>query len=313
MKIKTLAHFWAIFVFVLMTGCSSVLVETPMVEPLPTTTFSSSVQVLTITTTPTRNPSLTPRVTPIIATPVRTPTWTPVPTLSFSQTQDLIQSLMRDNAECELPCWWGITPGLTNWESAFPFLNQFAQINMRGDSEKLMIADINIPILAETKLFYPVQYYTIREGVVQSIKIEDSLNLSAYHLTAFLTTYGEPNEIWIRTYKEGYGDNLPFEFALYYSDKGILALYAINGHISNQMVSGCPSDDFRPRLGLWEPKVITSFREALNELNWYEPSWKYIRLDKATQMSVGAFYSMFLDSTTPQCIETPAALWQQAQ
>lgn len=47
-----------------------------------------------------------------------TPTTTPVPTLSPEQEGAFLSLLLGNNGDCELPCWWGVTPGQTGSQEA---------------------------------------------------------------------------------------------------------------------------------------------------------------------------------------------------
>ena len=43
---------------------------------------------------------------------------TPFPPLATEELENKIFELLRMNNGCELPCWWGITPGETQWADA---------------------------------------------------------------------------------------------------------------------------------------------------------------------------------------------------
>jgi hypothetical protein len=47
------------------------------------------------------------------------------PTLPAEEMDETIQALIATNGGCFLPCWWGITPGVTSWDDANHFLLQF--------------------------------------------------------------------------------------------------------------------------------------------------------------------------------------------
>ena len=109
----------------LLLGClpCQVTEDEPSVEPSPfssvkptatqrPTAIPSPAATLlpTLTPRPTWTPS--PTWTPI---PTRTPTATPLPfpTLESAEMQSFIAEMLSTNGGCELPCWWGITPGET--------------------------------------------------------------------------------------------------------------------------------------------------------------------------------------------------------
>ena len=105
------------------TSISSNLVFTP------TSSDKGQTQTKTITatkTSPAPKPTVfaTEKVLPTF-TPTSVSTLTPLPTLSQRDAHDLIQALLQNNGGCRLPCWWGITPGQTDWNTARQFLDTF--------------------------------------------------------------------------------------------------------------------------------------------------------------------------------------------
>ena len=48
---------------------------------------------------------------------IQPPTLTPLPTLEADALDAFLLSIQTD-AECRLPCWWGIRPGATTWQEA---------------------------------------------------------------------------------------------------------------------------------------------------------------------------------------------------
>src|SRR3972149_10258120 len=72
--------------------------HTPRPTPRPTVTLRSS-----------KTASITPEPT-ITLSP--TPSLTALPTLDAVEAEKMLQSMLYQNGGCELPCWWGITPGI---------------------------------------------------------------------------------------------------------------------------------------------------------------------------------------------------------
>jgi hypothetical protein len=76
-------------------------------------TASSEVNLLT------PNPSETPR---IINSEIKTvsPPFTPVPLPSLTTEEQMtyIKNLLEPNIHCQLPCWWGVVPGVTSWQES---------------------------------------------------------------------------------------------------------------------------------------------------------------------------------------------------
>lgn len=93
---------------------SSRLVETPQVDRLSGIGTATPL-VATLRATATLRPTAT--VTP-----------TPLPTVPPDQVQTILAELGRNEGDCALPCWWGMTPGIGRWAEYEPFLLSIAKI-----------------------------------------------------------------------------------------------------------------------------------------------------------------------------------------
>ena len=109
--------------------------QTAVLPHTPTLASPTSVPTKTATRTPspTQPPEETaipPTSTPIPPTQVPTATVapTPLPTLPPDEAVAKVLSLLQDNRnpDCLLPCWWGATPGQTNWHDIEPLLRSVA-------------------------------------------------------------------------------------------------------------------------------------------------------------------------------------------
>ncbi len=60
----------------------------------------------------------------------------PMPTLSLEEKEIVTSELYKTNGNCELPCWWGIVPGETEWQTAKLLLNSVAtELSTSAESE----------------------------------------------------------------------------------------------------------------------------------------------------------------------------------
>ncbi len=237
------------------------------------------------------------------------PTETAIPkeTLIPEQAQKLVQELLENNNGCRLPCWWGITPGKTSWTEARSFLQSFAiYIGETGG--------VRVPLPSPySNADYMEQEYFIKDGIVDYIRIFNFNLAPKYFLPNFLKAYGQPSEIWIRTFaKEDLGIQ-NFVVDLFYQAKGILIEYSsgdplteTDGKLQNCFIKNMDS----PFIYLWSPeKQSLSFQEAkqkfLDTRNLPEP----LPLETATGMDIKTFYETFKNPITKACIETPQNLW----
>lgn len=280
--------------------------------PAITETPPATVMKIALTLTPTLTP-LPKTLLPATLTPSKTPlpppaTLTPLPTLTTADAKKLVRQLLADNAGCQLPCWWGITPGKTTWVEARHFLESFSiYVGETGG--------VSVPLPAPYSDATQMDHgYSIdRNGVVEFINIYNFNLAPNYYLPKFLETYGQPTEVWVRTYRQYEMGLHPFQIGLFYQDKGILIEYS-TGHPLNEVdgkLQNCRLADMdSPFIYLWSPeKQNLSFDEAKQK--FLELKWSPVPrpLLEATGMDVKTFYETFKNPETKVCLETDKNLW----
>lgn len=247
-----------------------------------------------------------PTATPILAT--TTPT--PQPTLTRAEKEAIVTELYKTNAGCELPCWWGIIPGETDWNTAKLLLERVAiEINTSAESksDQLYSVDVDIPVPAEISQYdFLRQYFIVHNGIVTNIRPELPDRMLWINISQILSMYGDPSEIWIDTYGTSYGEIDPFRLVLFYPEKGFLVRYFDDADFINNYVVGCFGGYFGA-IHIWAPELGLTFNEALN-VN-YSPQY-YKPLEEVTELDIETFYQAHLDPNTEICIETPIELWQ---
>lgn len=301
------------------------------------TTFSSR-PTLTLTGEPVSSPSKTVETTPTnmdVSTPTIRPmtvsTGTPavsqsqesLPTLPANEIDKVIMDLFVNNRGCLLPCWWGITPGVTSWSEAKSLLEPFAELSgfISPTDKHLSVEFAMIPVPKIVSPYpeqpYYLQYtFIVKNDIVDSIELEfipQMRNITAYTLPEFLNTYGEPAEIWIHTYSSEYPKGvLPFIAILYYPEQGIWATFGPDkANFTDDKVRACQWNGAPSTLGLWSPDKKKSFIEASNMFRWKfdEPGVLTLPLDQATEIDVRTFYKIFKQPDSNTCLETPKNLW----
>jgi hypothetical protein len=311
---KTTTKPWILFLLLpfLLLSCtnpmevqsSSSATEVSLVTPEYTDTIQPT-KVLT------QQPSAsqTPAFLPTTDASILHPTWTPLPTLSPEKASQLVAELLETNGGCELPCWWGITPGETSWNVAFQFLSRLSiYIGVTKVKDQIVFASAKIPVP------YPVAYaqylmhdYSIEYGIVDAIRIYNFDLAPNYYLSRVLQIYGQPEGIWIRTFREE-EQSRPFLIDIFYSDKGILLEYG-GGDIKDMgdYLVNCLDERRTPYIYLWAPDKETTFEDATKRY-LYTEDVSPVPLQDATGMSVSAFYEKFI-SQGKVCLETPKDLW----
>lgn len=250
--------------------------------------------------------------TPALSTPpiVVTPVPSPQPTLSLAEKEALALEYYMTNGNCELPCWWGIVPGETEWQTAEHFFSTIAvkiTSNAESETDSYYSTSITVPVpedLSEINLL--IHTFIVEDGVIVEIKPEGPWgDRKVDTVSEILSAYGRPTEVWLDTVGYTFGSYYPFGIALFYPEKGILARYWDEADLINDYLIGCPQVD-SATLELWSPKWNLSFEETLSRqqgIQYYKP------LSEVTGMDVETFYQTYLDPDTETCIETPAELW----
>jgi hypothetical protein len=257
-------------------------------------------------------PTQTPTAT---STPTQTATPKPSPTATwtFSELSTYLLDLYENNAGCRLPCWWGIEPGETTWESAQEVLAP-------------AILEVNPPERAAGGTMYEVQIqsenpeinhrhqtYTVKRGVVESIEV-GIYNLFPYaDLSYLFQSYGQPDEIWVETSRRTETQEETYFFlVVFYRELGILGLYwDPTAIIENDMVNACldiPNPGINMRV--WAPDSEITIFEAVQSTDLIVD--KPLRpLQEVSDLSVEAYYLSVLVNGAPPCITTPLQLWEE--
>lgn len=225
----------------------------------------------------------------------------------------LILDLLQNNADCRLPCWWGITPGQSSWSETQNFLKTFASRIARTDQPEHSLYTVYIPVPEEV---HPgsmlVHEYKVQGDLIEMIEVGLGSNFQNYALPEFLATYGQPEEIWIRTFEKSRENTLPFYVVLFYPQQGIMARYFDNAERDAEQIRGCPQQrEYWPLLWLWSPRIDMTFVDtSAQTVNFgLDEEKAYLPLEEATGMNVETFYQTFKNPDNQDCLETPAALW----
>lgn len=262
-----------------------------------------------------------------------TPTWTPSPTLSRQDALALVKNLLENNGGCRLPCWWGITPGVTEWNQARHFLETFA-IEIKGYEQTIIKPVIDIELGKERTATdgVPVQQvdyfitYEITNGVRAEIYVfvENRIVRSAemggrgmnFRLHQLLTDYGPPDEVFIQTHRyTSDGGPPPFIFVLYYAQKHFSADFRLNGEFVEDKIVACPQL-IDPRIWVDASDMVWTL-DSLFDYVFGPPTpgrprtqgEQVLTLKDATGMDMETFTNIFKNPDNQKCLETPADLW----
>jgi len=293
--------FWLLLPAVFVAGCRA----EPTAGPVPSA------------------PALKPPTATVPIAPPQTtglaPTWTQLPTLDPEDARALLMELEHTNKGCMLPCWWGITPGETTWEEARQFFATFAILEP-GSTGTITIAGQTYPVHS-----YHVAYqdagnvrdaatFYVREGVITEVSVGMDSTAQAFGIRELLRAHGVPKEVWINTFSaagpssrpEGF---LPFRILVLYRDRGFMAFYDFEGHISEGTVVGCP-EGVAPRIYSWSQDEASLWTDERVQLVSLGPDSSELKgLEQVSSWNVDDFYAAFTSGSEGACIETPSEKW----
>jgi len=305
---KKYSILFVIFMFGI-AGCVTQEISTPsrtsILEVTSTDPFETSIGTATITESPTATQETTSTITPVITSTIG-PTYPP------DQAESLVEELLNTNAGYKLPCWWGFTPGITEWQEAREFLARIARRihNPFSPDESFQFADVVLPAPDNISNYDLIHTYRIRDGVIESIEVDPG-QTTLYNIPSILTTYGVPSEVRIWTFREAFRDFFIFNLFLFYPDQGIVARYSTDAKKDGNLVQGCFNNARTLSIALWSPDIKLSFQDASKRTSNIDISdWGIpVKIEEATEFTIEEFYDLFSKSSNELCIETPDDMW----
>lgn len=303
----------AVFVLcVSLAGCGDSNTET---LPPPSTSASP---------VPTVEPSsLPPTATARVTQTPELLTSTMAPTLTADQEEDFVLDLLQSNAGCQLPCWWGFTPGETTWQTAQTYFDslgkktdEFSNARVTNYTVKFSLPRHDIQI---------GQVYNVSNGTIGMIWVKgatvrnnervfgDQLFLQDwqhYMPSQMLSVYGQPAKVLLKTFQSVPDWVPPFNMLLYYPQQGILVRYYGPTERRGEQIRLCPQQA-DVTLWLWSPELTMTLEDIarLGQDFPIEEVADYRSLEAVTEMDVETFHETFKDAGMETCIETSAKLW----
>ena len=305
----------AIILIFLLAGCSSnqppattIPTILPASSPLPTETALP----VTPTFTPTSAPTL------VLTSPSLL---TPLPTLSSIEAEEKLRLWIAGVFDCLLPCWGGITPGVTTWQEARQVIEQmsgFATVNV---SENLScefgacngIAWSLYPsTLAEGAFYTKFPENTVHlihiniqnEGNAQKINLLRNIGLQDV-----FEWYGLP-PIFLLTVETNLAENRFMKLVLVYPERQSIIRYTKNTVLVDGNVTNCGQDHQIELIILDNKEQLASLDAIANavETRDLHIDERYKTIEEATGASANTFFETF-SAEGDACISTPVDIW----
>lgn len=296
----------AVIVVIYLAGCSPLSLSPGAATSSATVASMPSASLPSVTLTLTSRPATT------TSSPTHTPappTVTPRPTLTADERYDFVKEMLETNGGCELPCWWGITPGETTWRAARDFFTSQG-INWFYESELYF----DPPLSKRTTEYNLDLHFTQRAGIVYSVQVH-SQALGAPQVNHFaqdwhryspdqlLSKYGIPSQVYIHMMPPIERD-APVYYTLWlvYDQVGFFIIYRGPASYEPPTMRACP----RFKEVTW----ILLYLESPGLSRLFDSSADPpVTLEEATGMSVESFYETFKNPDSDVCIESPANIW----
>jgi len=281
---------------------------------------------ITIQPTPTVHiqPSATPtRMATRTPTPTAIPTPTPYPTLAQEPMEDLVIEVLANNGGCDLPCWWGITPGETRWDTAVQtFMQRKVWMGETG----------NLALHYESEVYQGRPWYTKlmeaqlwhEEGIIHGFDIQNTRyapldeNFTTlwqyYALQPILARYGVPSQVYfdltLGSPCVGAGNFPHYKMWVMYEEQGFAIRY------SGLLVHEYETWHVCPLFGQTRDIRIQA-QSLLSGATWIDPFAEvydiggefstYGTLSELSDMTLDAFYEAFRRPDPQTCVMIPVA------
>lgn len=299
-RLKSLLRFRDLLIIsVLLFGCSLYVSRVETVQPSMDINVSETVYAVIAT----------PIETIVTATQVTS--LTPLATLPPDDALGKLLELYDNNGGCELPCWWGITPGMTTWKEAYERLAPLGYVASPLIHENITRYEFEFTVPTElSSLGYFWPELVVKNDVVTAISINSSYieRDFDFSLSGILKTFGVPEEIWIKPTVESM-TNVPFyEIRLFYPAKGVLISANGDAEIKDNLFIICPNefklDIYPPSIVLWSSQQKVEFNDfglsVLGNLTW-DTNGYYQLKNLTTEFNEKNFYNVYINPVSEGC------------
>jgi hypothetical protein len=240
-------------------------------------------QVGNVTSTATASPSATISFTP---TPIElTPVGTPLP---LETAQEKYLELLSTNGGCKLPCFWGITPGVSNTQDAIKTLSSISTLSGMSslnsesgysffdlyDDENDLSTYVSYStsssqlntVIGINVVIHEFNNLQITFGKSIETRLYDEL-IYPYTINIILSEFGKPAVVQISTSSFDTDQYWQFFILLIYPEDGVLIQYTIPLKKYQSNIFGCPKDA-HIEMRLFPSGDSEQFTQLLSATDW---------------------------------------------
>jgi hypothetical protein len=230
---------------------------------------------------------------------------------------ELVFDLMQGSADCALPCWWNIRPGVTTRAEAEAILRPLGPIQFFEHEihfelffpERLRAADV-LPWLT-------VRSQNYGYGGTPVTPNGEPRRFMAfweqYQPGPLLQRLGPPTRVWLRTRATSVGphsaDYTAYNLALAYDEAGFFINYSGFRELPvRDTIEICPNrGDWILILVVLKDRGFGDSLERLADQNL--PMSAYLSLEQSTSWTIERFYQTYVQAGSPTCMTTPLSIW----
>lgn len=278
------------------------------------------------------------------------PTLTSLPPMTTDNAIDVAAGILKNNGGCQLPCLFGLTPGVSGPDSVNALMEYFQKNTI--ETEDLALGQMEHEVSGGAYLIFRKNdqqvrsnmsyYYDNRELDVLTLtnnaaftKTSPSQHdchicfyigldapygielLQYYLLPNILTLYGEPSKIMIASFPTDPNrprETYPFSIVLYYREKGFLAEYISLRKEQGDRFMGCQPTSYI-NIVSWSPDNPKSLLDIVTRIGASGINTLNIDffkdLEEATEFNIPEFYDEFKTLDESKCVLTPKELWPE--
>jgi hypothetical protein len=293
-----------------LTGCASNNKATP--QPL--------------ITMPPASPLIITSTFPPVDITTQLPPSIPSPTLITQYGLDTFTNLIRNDGNCNLPCWLGIVPGQTSFDVVNSNFSQFSSIAYTNHSSQwatlrvffpdfeTAIYDINTTVSSAenggvSKVLVTASTYLDKNGPLDYNNPEFQILLQGYFLSGIFARHGLPEKIFLDTTRVAVDTTLSYPFVLWvvYSEQGFMMRYEGNNSSDGKNIKICPMQS-KIDIKIWDTKIL-NYEEFIKGDKALATSLGPQAIETVTDFDIESFHEIFNNGNVDTCFETPTSLW----
>lgn len=238
------------------------------------------------------------------------------PSLTVDEKEISARTMLEDNGGCELPCWWGITPGGTTLQTLQEKFGPYKTVFPLSFGTVLYDGPYFEILNSESQQDYHFNLaFTEEDGVIQLVEVRGQAythtpyglfaqDWQRYSIDQILARYGVPSHVKVSFSPPSEPGAPPgYTMTIAYEDSGFWIRYHGSATYDGTLVRVCPAFTAVNYI-----VFHLQSREFKTTVFWPDLGGYERTLEEATGMSLNTFYDDFKDASDQSCLESPPTL-----